>query len=125
MNSVSLIGRLTDTVKISKSQSGKIVARFTLAVQKRGQRDEANFIDCTAFEGTADILQRFTKKGSQIGVNGYIDTSVYDDVNYPGRKVKSTKVIVIEITLLGSRETPQETSNCVEEIEINPDDLPF
>lgn len=100
MNSVNLIGRLTDRVDITVTNAGKKVANFTLAVFDRKDKDGKEityFPNCAAWEGTAELLEVFTERGSQIGVSGKLTTRKYDDKD--GRKVYVTEVLVDRIDL--------------------------
>ncbi|WP_276924246.1 single-stranded DNA-binding protein [Faecalibaculum rodentium] len=73
MNITNLTGRLTKDIELRTTQSGKTVANFTLAVNRRfkshGQPD-ADFFRCQAWGKTAEVLHQYTHKGSQIGVTG-------------------------------------------------------
>jgi len=110
MNNVVLIGRLTKDLELRKSQTGMNILRFTLAVNRRvpnkqtGQR-EADFVSCVAFGKTAEIMQTYLAKGSQIGVQGRIQTGNYDDAN--GNRVYTTDVIVENFDFLESRNANQ------------------
>ena len=105
INSVNLVGRLTRDVEIRVSQSNVTVATFTLAVNRsfksaNGER-EADFINCVAFKKTAEILNQYAGKGSQIGVTGSIQTRNYE--NKDGQRVYVTEVIANNIALLDSK----------------------
>lgn len=101
MNNVSLIGRITKDIELRKSTSGKSVTSFTLAVQR--DKENADFINCVAWNGTADLLCRYAKKGHRIGLNGRIQTRKYEDNT--GHKVYITEVIANSIELLEKKET--------------------
>ena len=105
INSVNLVGRLTRDVELRVSQSNVAVASFTLAVNRsfksaNGER-EADFINCVAFKKTAEILNQYAGKGSQIGVTGSIQTRNYE--NKEGQRVYVTEVIANNIALLDSK----------------------
>ena len=105
INSVNLVGRLTRDVELRVSQSNVTVATFTLAVNRsfksaNGER-EADFINCVAFKKTAEILNQYAGKGSQIGVTGSIQTRNYE--NKEGQRVYVTEVIADNIALLDSK----------------------
>lgn len=94
MNQVSLIGRLARDARETqaKTQSGDplTIASFTLAVNRNAK--EADFISCTAFGKTAELIIDRTHKGSKIGVAGRIQTGSYK--NKSGDTVYTTDVIV-------------------------------
>ena len=68
MNSVSLIGRFTADPEIRYLDSGKAVAKFSIAVNRN--REESDFFDVEAWEKTAEVIGQYCKKGSQVGVSG-------------------------------------------------------
>lgn len=90
MNKVILIGRLTRDAEIRVSGETK-TARYSLAVN-RMKPDEADFINCVAFNKAADFAEKYLKKGTKILVEGRIQTGSY--TNKDGQKVYTTDVIV-------------------------------
>lgn len=101
MNKVMLIGRLTKDPEIKATSTGKTVASFTLAVNRRKKEDPADFIQCKAFDKTAEVVQKYCQKGKQVCVLGRIQTGSYE--NKEGRKVYTTDIMVDELELLGSK----------------------
>lgn len=128
VNNVVLVGRLTKDISVRLTPTGKKVSSFTLAVDRRKSQDPnqptADFINCVAWEKGAEILERFTHKGSQIAVQGAIQTRNYQDPIYTDRTVYVTEVLVNNVTLLGSKEPTTEVAP-VEDFTIDMDDLPF
>ena len=53
MNDIKLLGRLTDTPELKQSAAGRAYAWFTVAVPRRNNKDEADFIRCVAFDKLA------------------------------------------------------------------------
>lgn len=104
MNITNLTGRLTKDIELRTTQSGKTVANFTLAVNRRfksqGQPD-ADFFRCQAWGKTAEVLHQYTHKGSQIGVTGRLQNRSYE--NQQGQNIEITEVIVESMDLLDSR----------------------
>lgn len=107
MNSVNLIGRIAQDIEIRMTPSGKKVATFRLAVNRFNQ-DDADFINIIAWEKTADILEKYTTKGSQIGVSGRIQTGSYER---DGRRIYTTDIVANEIKLLDKKKENQEQYN--------------
>lgn len=108
INRVVLIGRLTRDPEIRKTQSGTSVCSFTLAVNRRQNQDgtqDADFINCVAWNKLADNVQLYQKKGNQLGVEGRINTRSYD--NQQGQKVYVTEVVAENVQFL----TPRNDSN--------------
>ena len=108
MNKVILMGRLTrepDVRVAGNGSDGLVIARFTLAVDRRrttqdGQR-EADFISCVAFGKVAEFVQRYLHTGTKIAVNGRIQTGSY--VKQDGQKVYTTEVVADEIEFAESK----------------------
>ncbi|MEI6856874.1 single-stranded DNA-binding protein [Psychrilyobacter sp.] len=100
MNLVVLTGRLVRDPELKYGQSGMAFCRFTLAVNRMKKDDPADFIGCTAFGKTAELIGEYLRKGNNTGVQGRIQTRTYE-VN--GEKRYGTDVIVDRIEFLESR----------------------
>lgn len=82
MNSVYLIGRLTKDVELRKNESGSVRGDFTLAVNRIGAKEnqqQADFINCRAWNNQAENLAHYMGKGSQIGLEGTLRNDKYED----------------------------------------------
>ena len=104
INRVVLIGRLTRDPELRKTQSGTSVCSFTLAVNRRQNQDgtqDADFINCVAWNKLADNIQLYQKKGNQLGIEGRINTRSYD--NHQGQKVYVTEVVAENVQFLTPR----------------------
>lgn len=101
MNKVELLGRLIKDIELKETSNdkgntfNKKYARFTLAV---GRDKQVNYISCIAWEKTAELLQKYCKKGSQVGIVGHIQTGQYDDKD--GKRVYTTDVVVEELDII-------------------------
>lgn len=79
MNKVILLGRLTKDPETRYTQSTNTqVTSFTLAVNRRfvkqGEERQADFINCVAWNKTAEFVSKYFRKGQQVGVIGRIQT---------------------------------------------------
>ena len=98
MNKVILMGRLTrgPEVRYSQGESATAIARYTLAVDRRFNRNNdensADFIGCVAFGRSAEFAERYLRKGTKVVVTGRIQTGSY--TNKDGVKVYTTDVVV-------------------------------
>lgn len=104
INRVVLIGRLTRDPELRKTQNGTSVCSFTLAVNRRQNQDgtqDADFINCVAWNKLADNIQLYQKKGNQLGIEGRINTRSYD--NQQGQKVYVTEVVAENVQFLTPR----------------------
>ena len=100
MNVVILMGRMTRDPELKYTSGGKAYANFTLAVQKT--KDDAEFIDCVAWEKTAETIAEYFRKGRKILVQGRLNVSSYEQ---NGEKRKSTKVVVSSFEFVESSGT--------------------
>ncbi len=102
MNKVILMGRLTRDPEVRYSQSAEplAIARYTLAVDRRGRRDAsgneqtADFIPCVAFGKLGEFAEKYFRQGLKIVIAGRIQTGSY--TNKDGIRVYTTEVIVEE-----------------------------
>lgn len=78
MNKVILMGRLTRDPQIKETTMK--IASFTLAVE-RISKDKADFIDCKAFRNTAELMEKYVKKGQRVLIEGKWHTDSYDTEN--------------------------------------------
>ncbi len=111
MNQVILTGRLTRDPEMRVTTSGKNVASFTLAVDRRMSRraqeqnpnlPTADFIPCVAWEHQAEFVQKYFHKGSPMLVEGRMQVRSYEAKDGSGRRYV-TEVIVNNIEFTGSR----------------------
>ena len=106
INRVVLVGRLTKDVEVRKTTTGLSVASFTVACDRRGQKNpdgssQADFINCTAWRQSADFLGQYARKGAMLGVEGRIQTRSYDDQQ--GQRRYVTDVVCDNVNLLESK----------------------
>ena len=106
INRVVLVGRLTKDVEVRKTTTGLSVASFTVACDRRGQKNpdgssQADFINCTAWRQSADFLGQYARKGAMVGVEGRIQTRSYDDQQ--GQRRYVTEVVCDSVQLLESK----------------------
>jgi len=125
MNKCILIGNLTRDPELKYTPQGTAVCTFTLAVSRR-KKDEADFINCQAWQKTAELVATYLTKGSKCSVEGRIQTRNYE--NKEGKKVYVTEVIVDQVEFLGGKGEKKETAS--EDwsdigIEVDTDNIPF
>ena len=112
MNKVILIGRLTKDPELRTIASGNATTSFTIAVNRNftnqnGER-EADFINCVAWRKQAENVAKYCTKGSQVAVEGRIQTRSYDAQD--GTKRYVTEVVADNVTFLGSRASGSQIS---------------
>ena len=115
MNKVILIGRLTRNpeVRYSQGEESIAIARYTLAVDRRGKKDPneqaADFINCIAFRKNGEFAEKYLAKGMKIAVVGRIQTGSY--TNKDGQKVYTTDVVVEEHEFADSKSSGNSNSS--------------
>ena len=131
INKVILVGRISNDITINKSQSGTSMCNFSIAVDRYMGKDKekaTDFIRCSAFGSTAEILGKYAGKGKQIAIEGNIKTGSFEK---DGVKHYTQDVQVERVELLGGKsdgntaqptqaapakaETPAETETASED----------
>lgn len=149
MNYVCLMGRLTSEPELKRTQTGKDVLSFTLAVDRGyGDKKATDFLSCVAWEHTARFVNQYFRKGSLIAVEGSIQTRSYEDKN--GNKRTATEIVVSQTHFTGEKASkpsadierddfappppapapsfappPQTTMDDFQEVSEDDEDLPF
>lgn len=112
MNKVFLIGNITKDIELRQSNSGKFVVEFSIAINngkdQQGNELPADFINCTAWNKTAEILDKYTNKGSKISVEGAMKTQTWTDQQ--GNNRYKTYVLVDRVELLSRPQQQQQNS---------------
>ncbi len=137
MNKVVLMGRLTRNPEVRKN-SGTVVARYTLAVDRRfktqNDNQSSDFISCVSFGKTAEFVEKYLTQGTKIIGFGKIQTGSY--TNRAGQKVYTTDVILEELEFTESKSNSKNGSSSPEpqgkdigdgfmEVPEDMDDMPF
>ena len=108
VNKVLLLGNVGKDPEMRASQGGMVIASFTLATADRQKDQGGQWVDKTewhnlvAFGRTAEIVRDYVKKGTQIFVEGKIQTRSWDDKE-SGQKKYRTEILVNDMSLLGGR----------------------
>ena len=106
MNKTILMGRLTrdPEVRYTQGDNASVVARFSLAVDRRFKKDgeqTTDFINCVAFGKTGEFIEKYGRKGTKFDVEGRIQTGSY--TNKDGQKVYTTDVVVEQVEFAESK----------------------
>ena len=116
VNKVFLLGNVGKDPEIRTTPGGMTVATFSLATADRAKDAQGNWTDKTewhnlvAFQRTAEIIRDYVKKGSQIFVEGKIQTRSWDDKE-SGQKKYRTEILINELSLLGGGSGRSEGSS--------------
>lgn len=106
INKVVLTGRLTSDIELRRTNDGIVYAYFTLAVN-RISRNETDFISCVAWRSSAELMSKYLKKGSLVGVEGRLE--VYRLNQNDGYQTR-TNVNVSQVYFLESRQQSQQST---------------
>ena len=104
MNKVMLIGRLTKDPDLRYTQSGTAVTNFTLAVNRRynlNGEQEADFINCVAWNKSAEFVANYFHKGKQMALEGRLQVRSYEGND--GQRRWVTEVVAEQIEFVGSK----------------------
>ena len=99
INQVILMGRLTRDPETRTTPSGKSVTSFSLAVDRVGADDQADFFDVTAWEKTGELVQQYLTKGRRALVQGRLRQDSWDDKE-TGKKRSRVEVVASDVTFL-------------------------
>lgn len=112
LNVAIIMGRLTRDPELRRTNSGKPVASFTVAVDRDfapdGGEKQTDFIDCVVWNGTAEFVEKYFKKGSMIVVSGRLQLRDWTDKD--GNKRRSAEIVGSNV-YFGEAKKSQEGSN--------------
>lgn len=129
-NKAIIIGRTTKDIELKQTQSGKNVCSFSVAVDRRYDRDKTDFLNIVAWGKTAEFVQRYFHKGDQIGIDGRVETRSYEDEN--GNKRTAVEIIAEAVFFIGGKATASDDNKpagdapaTFEEVPDEGEDPPF
>lgn len=133
MNSIVIKGRLSKDVELRSTQTGKEVASFSVAVNRRFDKENtADFFDIVAWGKTGVFVNTYFKKGQEILIQGTMQCRKWQDKE--GNNRYSWELIADNVEFCGSKGDGQAKTEHVPStpagnidgfIPVNEDDLPF
>ncbi len=99
INQVILMGRLTRDPEQRTTTTGKTIASFSIAVDRGGQDDAADFFNVTAWEKLGDLVMQYLSKGRRVLVQGRLRQDTWDDKE-TGKKQSRIEVTATDVTFL-------------------------
>ena len=102
MNQITFIGRLTKDVDLKTGASGKSYADVTIAINRPGARDDADFPTVRVFDKQAENLAKYSGKGLLVAVEGRVETGSFQK---DGQTVYTTRLIANRVEFLQFKET--------------------
>lgn len=137
LNQISIQGRFARDPELRRTNSGKAVTSFTLACdrdfknQQTGEK-EVDFIECVGWGGTAEMVEKYFKKGQMAAVTGRLQIRAWEDKN--GQKRRTAEILVNSVYFCGSKESGTQASSGADStystpqfapIEADDEQLPF
>lgn len=135
INQVILMGRLTRDPEQRTTTTGKTIASFSIAVDRGGQEDAADFFNVTAWEKLGELVMQYLAKGRRVLVQGRLRQDSWDDKE-TGKKQSRIEVVATDVTFLdgpngdsgasaGNSSAPRTASKdvVIEDIDDKPIDL--
>lgn len=129
MNRIEAIGRLTKDVELNTTNNGTVVAKFSIAVDRKFKDKEGNkqtdFFNCVAWKGLAETMGKYCKKGSKIFLSGELQNRSWEAED--GTKRYATEIIANECEFLDTKNSNEnEDKQVTVKIEpVDDGDLPF
>ena len=114
LNCISVSGRLVREPELRRTAAGKAVTNFTLACdrdfknQQTGEK-EVDFIECVAWGGTAEMVEKYFHKGQMAVATGRLQLRDWTDKN--GQKRRTAEILVNSIYFCGSKESGTQASS--------------
>ena len=99
INQVILMGRLTRDPEQRTTTTGKTIASFSIAVDRGGQDDTADFFNVTAWEKLGELVNQYLSKGRRCLVQGRLRQDSWDDKE-TGKKRSRIEVVATDVTFL-------------------------
>lgn len=108
MNCVQIVGRLVKNPELRQNSETSVV-RFTVAVDRKYKKDEADFISCVAFGKSAEFVDKYFSKGNRIGIVGEWRSGSY--TNKDGQKVYTNDCVVNSVEFVESKRDSAPAQN--------------
>lgn len=114
LNQIAIQGRLVRDPELRRTNSGKAVTSFTLVCdrdfknQQTGEK-EVDFIECVAWGGTAEMVEKYFHKGQMSVATGRLQLRDWTDKN--GQKRRAAEILVNSVYFCGSKESGTQASS--------------
>lgn len=125
LNTITIMGRLTRDPELRYTQQNTPVASFTLAVDRDFGDKQTDFIDCVAWRGTGEFVDKYFSRGSMAIVSGRLQIRSWTDDN--GNKRRSAEVVAEHVYFGESKRREASADISAADFEDLDDDgeLPF
>ncbi len=109
LNHLVIIGRLTRDPELRRTNTGKGVCSFSIACDKPGKDNGASFLDCVAWEKTADFISNYFRKGSAIVLEGRVESRQYETKDNQKRTV--VEIVASQAYFYGKKEVNPDSKH--------------
>lgn len=128
MNQCQLMGRLVRDPELKYTPQGTAVTSFTMAIDRRFNRDKADYINIIAWRQTAEFVAKHFAKGQRVAVVGSIQTRSWEDND--GGKHKAVEIIADSVYFADAKKESAagsyaESTMTSEGFEVSDEDIPF
>ena len=103
INNIVLVGRTTKAMELKQNKNGTSYVQFTLAVNRPYKDEQADFINCVAWNKTAETIAQYVSKGTMIGIEGRLQVRNYE--TEAGVRQYISEVLVNRFTFLESKKS--------------------
>lgn len=104
LNQIVIVGRLVQDLEIKELENGNKVTNITLAVKRSYKNSDGiydtDFIPCIIWNGIAENVAEFCRKGDLVGIKGRLQTDTYEK---DGKNITKLNVIAEKVTFLSSK----------------------
>lgn len=124
MNAIHVMGRLVKAPEITSTQSGRTIARYTVAVNRAFHKEggqEADFFPCVSFGKQAEFVEKYLSKGTKVVISGEMNL---DTVTKDGKTNTYPKIIVDSIEFAESKKNEGNNSDSFSGVSSD-EELPF
>lgn len=111
MNQVNLLGNICQDLEVKETSTGKKTLKFSIAIRRT--KEESDFINCTAWNKTAEMIAQYFKKGDSIAITGNIKTGTYEK---DGVKKYSTDIWIEKFYFVGVGKKKDENVESMGEV---------
>ena len=108
MNSCNFVGRLTAEIELRRTNNGKAVASYSLAIKRPRVADTTDFIEFVSWEQGAEYLAKYAHKGDVVAACGTLQPREWTDKD--GNKRKAWEIVTTSVELLSSKKNNEATN---------------
>lgn len=105
MNSCNFVGRLTAEIELRRTNNGKAVASYSLAVKRPRMADTTDFIEFVSWEQGAEYLAKYATKGDIVAACGTLQPRKWTDKD--GKERKAWEVVTTSVELLSNKKNSE------------------